>query len=179
MHRALQKVISMAVLLFDRYLSRAKSFPRTMLQLAAAAAIFTASKIEGILPHPRASRIASLSDGAFDLHHLIQFERVMCQTLQFDLYAPTTQNFLDMYLHALPQPDTPAALFFAEKVRGTACPALCVHAEGASCAVLVAPSMAWQVCQSMLCVCAQTRATKAGTACYPRRHNQSIVLVCV
>ena len=119
----------MAVLLFDRYLSAAKQFPRTMLQLAAAAAIFIASKIEGILPHPRASRISGLSDGAFDLGHLVAFERVMCQSLHFDLYPPTTQNFLDMFMHALPTPDTAAAQYFAEKVRRrialSTTPALC------------------------------------------------------
>ena len=115
----------MAVLLFDRYLSSAKQFPRTMLQLAAAAAIFIASKIEGILPHPRASRVAGLSDGAFDLGHLVAFERVMCQSLKFDLYAPTTQNFLDMFMHALPPPESPAAEYFADKVCSTTLDDLC------------------------------------------------------
>lgn len=116
----------MAVLLFDRYLSAAKQFPRTMLQLAAAAAIFIASKIEGILPHPRASRISGLSDGAFDLGHLVAFERVMCQSLNFDLYPPTTQNFLDMFMHALPPPDTAEAQYFASKVRKCS-QHLCLH----------------------------------------------------
>jgi hypothetical protein len=112
----MQKVISMAILLLDRYLSKVREFPRTMLQLAAAAAIFIASKIEGILPHPRASRIAGLSDGAFDLNHLVQFERVMCQSIGFDLYGPTTQNFLDMFLYAMRQPSTSAEQYFIEKV---------------------------------------------------------------
>lgn len=112
----MQKVISMAVLLLDRYLSKVRAFPRTMLQLAAATAIFIASKIEGILPHPRASRVAGLSDGAFDLKHLVQHERVMCQSIGFDLYGPTTQNFLDMFLHAMPQPSTSAEQHFIEKV---------------------------------------------------------------
>lgn len=87
-----------------------------MLQLAAASAIFVASKIEGVLPHPRASRVASLSDGAFDLERLIAFERVMCHSLGFDLYSPTTQNFLDMWMHALPTPVGESETFFAEKV---------------------------------------------------------------
>jgi Cyclin, N-terminal domain len=129
-----QKVISMAVLLFDRYLSAARQFPRTMLQLAAAAAIFIASKIEGILPHPRASRVAGLSDGAFDLGHLVAFERVMCQTLHFDLYPPTSQNFLDMFMHALPAPDTAAALYFADKVRSRSRMLLCCLVVDLPCA---------------------------------------------
>jgi hypothetical protein len=109
----------MAVLLLDRYLSHVRQFPRTMLQLAAASAIFIASKIEGTLPHPRGSRIATLSDGAFDLQHLVEFERVMCHTLSFDLYGPSAQNFLDIYMHALPQPATNAEAYFAEKVSPT------------------------------------------------------------
>lgn len=106
----------MSVNLLDRYLSSSRSFPRTMLQLAAAAAIFISSKIEGVLPHPRASRVAALSDGAFDLDRLIGFERVMCHSLGFDLYGPTTQNFLDMWLHALPAPVGEGEKFFVGKV---------------------------------------------------------------
>lgn len=113
---AMQRVVAMAVNLLDRYLSASRQFPRTMLQLAAASAIFIASKIEGVLPHPRASRVASLSDGAFDLERLIAFERVMCHSLGFDLYSPTTQNFLDMWMHALPTPVGESETFFAEKV---------------------------------------------------------------
>lgn len=106
----------MSVNLLDRYLSSSRSFPRTMLQLAAAAAIFISAKIEGVLPHPRASRVAALSDGAFDLDRLVGFERVMCHSLGFDLYGPTTQNFLDMWLHALPTPIGEGEKFFIGKV---------------------------------------------------------------
>jgi hypothetical protein len=120
----------MAVNLLDRYLSASRQFPRTMLQLAAASAIFIASKIEGVLPHPRASRVAALSDGAFDLERLIAFERVMCHSLGFDLYSPTTQNFLDMWMHALPAPQGEAEIFFSEKVRLCTCPPSRVHVHG-------------------------------------------------
>jgi hypothetical protein len=117
----------MAITLLDRYLSATRQFPRTMLQLAAASAIFIASKIEGVLPHPRGSRIASLADGAFDLNNLIAFERAMVHSLSFDLYAPTPQNFLDMWVHALPDPIGECEEYFTARVRCSyrSCGAFC------------------------------------------------------
>ena len=113
----MQNVVSLSVLLLDRYLSAVRQFPRTNLQLAAAAAVLIASKFDSTQPPSRASRIASLSDGVFDEHRLVHFEHTMCQSVGSDLYGPSTQNFLDMFMHVLPQPRSNVEAYYVQKVR--------------------------------------------------------------
>lgn len=111
-----QGVLAMAVQLLDRYLSTARQFPQSMLQLAGAACIFVATKIEGSLPHPAGSQLVYYADHAFDLDSLVLFERTLCQTLQFNMYGPTTCNFLKTFEQALPAPLNNADAAYRQQV---------------------------------------------------------------
>jgi hypothetical protein len=73
-----------------------------MLQLLSGTALFVATKLEGVLPHPGASALVRLSDDTFDLDELVRFERSLVQTLGFNLYGPTPYNFLRAFEDALP-----------------------------------------------------------------------------
>lgn len=158
----------MAVNLLDRFLSASRQFPRTMLQLAAASSIFVASKIEGVLPHPRASRVAALSDGAFDRERLASFERVLCHSLGFDLYSPSTQNFLDMWIYTLPSPQDDASAFFSE--------AVCSHFPHMHCSQLTSSMCAWFRFQETRCLPLYSSSNSLGCAYNVRNvqvHNLS------
>lgn len=112
-----------AITLLDRYLSAARAFPRSMLQLAAGTCMFVAAKVEGTLPHPPASAFVALAAGAFALDDIVLFERILCQTLGFALCAPSVHNFLTLFESTLlpPPPGAPLVAFLRSRAHHLAC----------------------------------------------------------
>lgn len=90
--RLLPETLFVTVNIVDRFLS-AEVVALSRLQLVGVTAIFIASKYEEVLP-PHVAHFSSLADEAFTQNEILDAERHLLATLNYDLSYPNPMNFL-------------------------------------------------------------------------------------
>jgi cyclin A len=85
-----------AVGLVDRFLSL-MSVLRGKLQLVGATAMYMAAKLEEIYP-PELADFAYITDNTYSQKQIVQMEKLMLQSLDYHLIAPSSTSFLHHYL---------------------------------------------------------------------------------
>ncbi|CAI8054324.1 Cyclin-A2 [Geodia barretti] len=85
-----------AVGLVDRFLSL-MSVLRGKLQLVGATAMYVAAKLEEIYP-PELADFAYITDNTYSQKQIVQMEKLMLQSLDYHLIAPSSTSFLHHYL---------------------------------------------------------------------------------
>lgn len=88
--------LSMSIV--DRFLS-CMSVLRSKLQLVGTASIYIAAKFEEIYP-PEIADFVYITDDTYTKSQIVRMERLILQTLNFNLVAPTTDTFLQRFLRA-------------------------------------------------------------------------------
>lgn len=79
----------------DRFLSKV-SISRQEFQLLGTAALFIATKYEEIYP-PEISEFVYITDDSFNKLQILQMEKVILRTLEFDVSTPTPNYFLEKF----------------------------------------------------------------------------------
>lgn len=103
----------MAVGLVDRFLS-VMSVLRGKLQLVGTTAMYIAAKLEEIYP-PELVDFAYITDNTYSQTQIVQMERLVLQTLDYHLIAPTSLCFLHHYLQTVsPSPTSSSVLHLAQ-----------------------------------------------------------------
>jgi cyclin A len=95
----------LAVSLVDRFLSH-MSVLRGKLQLVGSTAMYMAAKLEEIYP-PELSDFAYITDNTYTQQQIVHMERLMLQTLDYHLLAPSSLCFLHRFLQAAGTPADP------------------------------------------------------------------------
>lgn len=90
--RLLPETLFVAVNIVDRFLS-AEVVALSRLQLVGVTAIFIASKYEEVLP-PHVAHFSSLADETFTQNEILDAERHILATLNYDMSYPNPMNFL-------------------------------------------------------------------------------------
>lgn len=89
------ETLSLTVNLIDRFLEKEKIL-RNRLQLVGVTSLFIASKYEEQYP-PLVKDFSYITDSAFDEDDIISMEKLMLQTLDYNLTTPSVIKFLDLY----------------------------------------------------------------------------------
>ena len=92
------RTLYLAVSYVDRFLS-VMSVQRGKLQLVGIASLFIAAKFEEIYP-PDATDFVYVTDDTYTLEQLLRMERLILETLDYNVSAPTFGDFLDLFLGA-------------------------------------------------------------------------------
>ncbi|KAL6782010.1 G2/mitotic-specific cyclin-1 [Auxenochlorella protothecoides] len=94
--KLMPETLYLTVNLIDRFLE-AKQVTRKHLQLVGVTAMLIASKYEEIWA-PEVRDFVYISDRAYSREQILQMEKVMLNTLRFNLTVPTAHQFLSRYL---------------------------------------------------------------------------------
>lgn len=95
-NKASFRVICLTRDYIDRFLSTQSSFPKKSLQLLAAAAILIASKLEDKC-HIYVGDLESFSDDSCSIKSIIDMERRLLKTLQYDIITVIDIDFINLY----------------------------------------------------------------------------------
>uniref|UniRef100_A0A665VQ42 G2/mitotic-specific cyclin-B2 n=1 Tax=Echeneis naucrates TaxID=173247 RepID=A0A665VQ42_ECHNA len=91
------ETLHLAVNYLDRFLSCTTYVKRNKLQLVGTAALLVASKYEEIFP-PELNDFVYITDSTYTKKQLIQMEHVLLRALAFKMAAPTTNQFLRLFM---------------------------------------------------------------------------------
>lgn len=89
----------MTVSMIDRYLQATTTTPRRNLQLIGVTALFMASKYEELMP-PEISDFVYVTDDTYSKEQILQMEKKIFETLQFNLAKPLPIHFLRRFAKA-------------------------------------------------------------------------------
>ncbi|XP_026185145.1 cyclin-A1 [Mastacembelus armatus] len=91
------ETLHLAVNYLDRFLSCTAYLKRDKLQLVGTAALLIAAKYEEIFP-PELNEFAYITDNTYTKKQLVQMEHVVLKLLAFKMAAPTTNQFLRLFM---------------------------------------------------------------------------------
>ncbi|XP_040907006.1 cyclin-A1 isoform X2 [Toxotes jaculatrix] len=91
------ETLHLAVNYLDRFLSRTAYVKQGKLQLVGTAALLIASKYEEILP-PELNEFVYITDSTYTKKQLLRMEHVFLRVLAFEMAAPTTNQFLRLFM---------------------------------------------------------------------------------
>ncbi|XP_041771915.1 G2/mitotic-specific cyclin-B-like [Anopheles merus] len=89
----------MTVSLIDRYLQTMKTVPKKKLQLVGVTAMFIASKYEELFP-PEIQDFVYITDDTYQKYQILEMEKEMVRTLDFNLGKPLPTHFLRRFSKA-------------------------------------------------------------------------------
>lgn len=89
------ETLFLTVSLIDRYLDK-NQVMRARLQLVAVAAMVIASKYEELMP-PNLSDFAFIADNAYSREEILEMERQMLISLEFNITVPSAYCFLQRF----------------------------------------------------------------------------------
>lgn len=98
----------LAVDYLDRYLHVARHVQKTHLQLFGITCLFVAAKVEEIYP-PKISEFAYVTDGACTERDILQHEKLLLQTINWDICPITVTAWLGVYMQLNVNNRTPAS----------------------------------------------------------------------
>ncbi|XP_030241907.1 G1/S-specific cyclin-E isoform X2 [Drosophila navojoa] len=98
----------LAVDYLDRYLHVARHVQKTHLQLFGITCLFVAAKVEEIYP-PKISEFAYVTDGACTERDILQHEKLLLQTINWDICPITATAWLGVYMQLNVSNRTPAS----------------------------------------------------------------------
>ncbi|XP_017860331.1 PREDICTED: G1/S-specific cyclin-E isoform X2 [Drosophila arizonae] len=98
----------LAVDYLDRYLHVARQVQKTHLQLFGITCLFVAAKVEEIYP-PKISEFAYVTDGACTERDILQHEKLLLQTINWDICPITATAWLGVYMQLNVSNRTPAS----------------------------------------------------------------------
>ncbi|XP_040006597.1 cyclin-A1 isoform X2 [Xiphias gladius] len=109
------ETLHLAVNYLDRFLSCTAYVKRGKLQLVGTAALLIASKYEEIFP-PELNDFVYITDSTYTKKQLVRMEHVFLRVLAFKMAAPTTNQFLRLFMsiHSVCANTENLALFLAE-----------------------------------------------------------------
>ncbi|XP_022070058.1 cyclin-A1 isoform X2 [Acanthochromis polyacanthus] len=91
------ETLHLAVNYLDRFLSCTAYVKRGKLQLVGTAALLIAAKYEEIIP-PELNEFVYITDNTYTKKQLIQMEHVFLRVLDFNMAAPTSNQFLHLFM---------------------------------------------------------------------------------
>ena len=91
------ETLYLTVNLIDRYLEKTKVL-RNKLQLVGVTAMFVASKYEDIYP-PVVQDFVHIADYTYPANEILEMERHMLMTLDFDLHFTSSYRFLERFFY--------------------------------------------------------------------------------
>ncbi|XP_056265144.1 cyclin-A1 [Pseudoliparis swirei] len=109
------ETLHLAVNYLDRFLSCTAGVKRGKLQLVGTAALMIAAKYEEILP-PELNEYVYTTDNTYTKQQLVRMEHVFLRVLAFKMVAPTTNQFLRLFMsiHSVCADTENLALYVAE-----------------------------------------------------------------
>ncbi|XP_050934652.1 cyclin-A1 isoform X2 [Lates calcarifer] len=109
------ETLYLAVNYLDRFLSCTAYLKRGKLQLVGTAALLIASKYEEIFP-PELNEFVYITDSTYTKKQLVRMEHVFLRALAFKMAAPTTNQFLRLFMsvHSVCANTESLALYVAE-----------------------------------------------------------------
>ncbi|XP_063751372.1 cyclin-A1 [Eleginops maclovinus] len=96
-YRLRSETLHLAVNYLDRFLSYTASVKRSKLQLVGTAALMIAAKYEEICP-PELNEFVYTTDSTYTSKQLVSMEHVFLKVLSFRMAAPTTNQFLRLFM---------------------------------------------------------------------------------
>ncbi|KAM6907235.1 cyclin-A1 [Xenentodon cancila] len=100
-YRLSSETLHLAVNYLDRFLSRTAHVKRGKLQLVGTAALMIAAKYEEIFP-PKLNEFVYITDSTYTRKQLVQMEDAFLRVLSFYMSAPTTYQFLRLFISVHP-----------------------------------------------------------------------------
>ncbi|XP_050364357.1 G2/mitotic-specific cyclin C13-1-like [Argentina anserina] len=97
-YKFVSDTLYLTVSYIDRYLS-SHIISKNKLQLLGVACMFIASKYEEICP-PRVEEFCYITDNTYKIEEVLEMERHVLKFLNFEIYTPTTKNFLRIFARA-------------------------------------------------------------------------------
>ncbi|XP_045895844.1 cyclin-A1 isoform X2 [Micropterus dolomieu] len=109
------ETLHLAVNYLDRFLSCTAYVKRGKLQLVGTAALLIAAKYEEIFP-PELNEFVYITDSTYTKNQLVRMEHVFLKVLAFNMAAPTTNQFLRLFMsiHSVCANTENLALYVAE-----------------------------------------------------------------
>ncbi|XP_070700160.1 cyclin-A1 [Pempheris klunzingeri] len=109
------ETLQLAVNYLDRFLSGTAHVKRGKLQLVGTAALLIAAKFEEIFP-PELNEFVYTTDSTYTKKQLVRMEHVFLTVLAFNMAAPTTNQFLQLFMsiHSVCASTENLALYVAE-----------------------------------------------------------------
>uniref|UniRef100_A0A087YCP4 G2/mitotic-specific cyclin-B2 n=1 Tax=Poecilia formosa TaxID=48698 RepID=A0A087YCP4_POEFO len=109
------ETLHLAVNYLDRFLSYTTFIKRNKLQLVGTAALLIAAKYEEIFP-PELNEFVYITDCTYAKKQLLRMESVLLKVLDFKMAAPTTNQFLRlfMFIHSVCSTTENLAMYIAE-----------------------------------------------------------------
>lgn len=100
-YRLRNETLMLSIGYVDRFLSkeRSRNMHRSMIQLVGITALLLASKIEEINP-PHVDDFVFISDNMYDRREVLNMERMILDTLHYEMTQPTPMTFLSMILRS-------------------------------------------------------------------------------
>uniref|UniRef100_A0A3Q3WXE1 G2/mitotic-specific cyclin-B2 n=1 Tax=Mola mola TaxID=94237 RepID=A0A3Q3WXE1_MOLML len=95
------ETLHLAVNYLDRFLSRTAHVKRVKLQLVGTAALLIAAKYEEIFP-PEMDEFVYITDSTYSRRQLAHMEHAFLKVLDFKMAAPTTHQFLSLFMSIHP-----------------------------------------------------------------------------
>lgn len=89
-----RKTLFQTIYILDLYLSK-KAIQRNNFQLLGIACLLIASKVNEIY-YPKLEKFVDSTDGAYTIQELLNMEIDVMQTLNFDIFSPTPEDFYDV-----------------------------------------------------------------------------------
>lgn len=91
------ETLHLAVNYLDRFLSCTAHVKRGKLQLIGTAALLIAAKYEEIIP-PELNEFVYITDNTYTMKQLVRMEHVFLRVLDFNMAAPTSNQFLHLFM---------------------------------------------------------------------------------
>uniref|UniRef100_A0A3Q2E6T7 G2/mitotic-specific cyclin-B2 n=1 Tax=Cyprinodon variegatus TaxID=28743 RepID=A0A3Q2E6T7_CYPVA len=109
------ETLHLAVNYLDRFLSSTAFIRRSKLQLAGTVALLVAAKYEETFP-PELNEFVYITDCTYTKKQLLRMESLLLKVLDFNLAAPTTNQFLRLFMsvHSVCSTTENLALYIAE-----------------------------------------------------------------
>jgi len=100
-YRLRNETLMLSIGYVDRFLSkeRSRNMHRSMIQLVGITALLLASKVEEINP-PHVDDFVFISDNMYDRREVLNMERMILDTLHYEMTQPTPMTFLSMILRS-------------------------------------------------------------------------------
>ncbi|XP_047463957.1 cyclin-A1 [Mugil cephalus] len=100
-YRLNSETLYLAVNYLDRFLSCTVHMKRSKLQLVGTAALLIAAKYEEISP-PDLNEFVYITDSTYTKRQLVRMEQIFLKVLDFKMAAPTTNQFLRLFMSIKP-----------------------------------------------------------------------------
>ncbi|XP_012734151.2 cyclin-A1 isoform X1 [Fundulus heteroclitus] len=109
------ETLHLAVNYLDRFLSCSAFIKRNKLQLVGTAVLLVAAKYEEIFP-PELNEFVYITDCTYNRKQLLRMESILLKALDFKMAAPTTHQFLRLFMsiHSVCSTTENLALYIAE-----------------------------------------------------------------